>query len=662
VSEDKDMNPQEQIGQPVEEIRSRLRALGYLESPVERFLSARTGRASWRAVLGLASRTALLIGVILAALTTSGSLLADPSFIEQPLDILLFFLYLSLAFVSVTFILVLAPALYWARHKRPEQDLRKGGSFGTALLSVGAALVLCVYLTGWWHVMMMESDMIEPVGPVTLTALAIITLVSLGASRLIVMIYFILAGVPEPSHANRAALSRGYALPLAAVLLLEICWAGGIYLNNASDSSLADTIEERSSITRLPMLLVGIDGIDSEMLFNQVENDSLPNLAFLIKEGFSSEIESTENYLAPQVWNTVSTGVTPEDHGVNFFTLPTLRGLSRQPRSPYAAPGLRSVAAHVFPFFALYRPAPLSASTRRSKSIWEILALFRVRSGVVNWWASWPAAHNEGFTVSERTFPKLALVRQEKRASQAYFEEEVYPRAEFDSLSHLSLRLENETPVILEHCPRLTAFLSSGVSSETAELVSSIYRADLFYTRAAMELQSRRKVNFIAIYLQGPDILGRIDERTDLLRPESLRPLIPEYCRYLDYLLGQLLQTCQPTGLTVVVCDPGKRGRQSGRRGAVVFSGIDAKAGMRSGSPFYLEDITPTMLYLMGLPVGRNMAGRVRTEVGMSGPGGPPSLRHIRTYGPPPPVRGQSSPYRYDREMVERLRSLGYVR
>lgn len=659
---EKDPQPGEN-GQSVEQIRTRLRALGYLNSPVERFLSARTaGGGSWRTALSLALRTSLLIGTLLAGLTSSGCLLADPAFIERPLDVLLFFLYMDLAFVGLTFLLMLGPALYWARHVRPEQDLRKGGSLRSGFLAVATALALCVFLTGWWHAMLMESGLIEPLGPLTLTALVIIALVSLASARLVVLIYFILAGVPAPSDSRRAALSHSYILPLAAVLLFELSWAGGVYLNNSAGSSLADTIEERSSITRLPMLLVGIDGLDAATLFEMADRDSLPNLARLIRQGFSAEVESAENYVAPQVWNTVSTGLTPEEHGVNFFTLPTLRGLSRQPRLPAAAPGLHSVAAHAFPFINLFRSTPLSASSRRGKSIWEILALFGVRCGVVNWWASWPAARSAGFTVSERTFTKLGLVRQEERTSAAYFEDEVYPRAEFDSLSLLALRIEDQVPAILENCPHLGAFLAAEGSGPAAELVRSIYMADCFYTQATIELLSRRRVSFIALYLQGADILGRIDERTDLLGPESLRPMIPEYFHYIDGLLGDLLHAYQPTGLTVVVCDPGKRGRLSGQHGAVIFRGIDTQGGTRSGSSFYLEDITPTMLYLMGLPVGRNMAGRVRTEVGVSPPGGPPSLRYVHSYGPPPAVGGQSTPYRYDREMIERLRSLGYVR
>lgn len=656
MSEDRKKEP---VGTelPLDEIRSRLQSMGYLQSPVERFLSGRNRRGAF----SLSLRVALVFGLLLAAVTTAGALLADPAFVERPLDVLLFLVYMSGSYFTVSFILVLIPALFWVRRGYRGLGIRTGGMLRSTLLSVTVALAVSVYLLGWWHVIVMESGSIEALGPATFLALIVILLVSLGFSRLVVLVYFLLAGAPEPGRGGRPHLSRHRLPTLAAVLMLELSWLTGIYFSNYETRSLTDATHERSAAIPLPVLMVGIDGLDYGSLNALLSDDSLPNMAGLINQGFTAELDSDVNYLAPQIWNTVSTGLTPDRHGVNFFTLNIFRGITRQPRLGLSEPGLRSVLEHIFPFFSLVRPAPLSAGERRGKSIWEIAELFDMRSGVLNWWASWPGVPSAGFTVSERTYPKLSLIHQDESPTP-FFEQEVYPEAEFDSLAHLAVRLDVRFDLILADCPQLVAFLESGVRESVADLVGSVYQADFFYTRAAIDMVGRHEVNFLALYLQGADILKRLDERSDLVRPERLEGLLPEYYRYLDRLLGELLRAYQPTGLTVLVCDPGKRGRQEQQLGAVVFSGIDTRAGVRSESAFHPEDITPTMLYLMGLPVARNMSGRARTEVGVPGPGGAPPLRYLRSYGPPPVVRAQRTAYRYDREMIERLRSLGYLR
>jgi hypothetical protein len=67
-------------------------------------------------------------------------------------------------------------------------------------------------------------------------------------------------------------------------------------------------------------------------------------------------------------------------------------------------------------------------------------------------------------------------------------------------------------------------------------------------------------------------------------------------------------------------------------------------------------DLTPTLLYALGLPVARDMAGRPRTDL-FAGLGEP---RWIDTYEGAPPQKPLAPPTS-DEELLERLRSLGYM-
>jgi type I phosphodiesterase/nucleotide pyrophosphatase len=644
----------------IDEIRARLRHLGYLQSPVERYLS-RPGGGPLSTVLIVSGKVSVLVGMLLTGLTLSATLLADPGFIENPRDVLVLAGYLDAVYTTACFIMLLLPAWFWMRKGKLTAGRKVGGNIRSMLLSGVTAAVLCAYLLGWWHITGVGSRVEMPLGLLSLTVLAAILLLCLMAGRLAGFIYFFLGGVPSSSYNKQGPIARSYLAAAVVVLVIQGAWVIGVFRYHVVDSPIDFTAIEKP-VRTVPVLLVGLDGLDSETLFRMTANDSLPTLANLISEGFTAELDTREGYLAPQVWNTVATGMVPEWHGINAFTIQILRGLSRQPNLGPARPGLEMVINYVFPFFKLVRASPIAASSRRSRTIWEILELFNVPSGILNWWASWPARATQGFTVSERTFAKLSLVPPDEQVSPSvYYEHEVEPPEEFDSLVVLKSRLEGKFNVILNFLPGVKTFLEKILPAGAGELVRSVYLADLFYTLSALELADRYPIKMLAMYLQGADVLSRIDERTEMVKPELIQKLIPGYYNYLDRLLGEVVHGFESGGLILVVCDPGKIGRSRGRSGAVIFHGVDVKTSYRAETKYKLEDIAPTLLYLIGLPVDRRMHGRPRIEVGEPGPGGAPAPRYVGTYGPPPLERASTPEYRHDREVIERLRSLGYI-
>jgi hypothetical protein len=73
-------------------------------------------------------------------------------------------------------------------------------------------------------------------------------------------------------------------------------------------------------------------------------------------------------------------------------------------------------------------------------------------------------------------------------------------------------------------------------------------------------------------------------------------------------------------------------------------------------------DIAPTILHALGVPVSRQLSGRAVTELFSPAFVSKFPVREVESYGPRR-MRGvsrQGQPL--DAEMIERLRSLGYVR
>jgi arylsulfatase A-like enzyme len=69
-------------------------------------------------------------------------------------------------------------------------------------------------------------------------------------------------------------------------------------------------------------------------------------------------------------------------------------------------------------------------------------------------------------------------------------------------------------------------------------------------------------------------------------------------------------------------------------------------------------DLAPTVLHLLGVPLSRELTGRpLSTHVVLSRVPAP-----VPTYGRPFRIQGPRSGKPLDQEMIDRLRSLGYVR
>ncbi|HBL27344.1 MAG TPA: hypothetical protein DD490_10970, partial [Acidobacteria bacterium] len=69
-----------------------------------------------------------------------------------------------------------------------------------------------------------------------------------------------------------------------------------------------------------PVLFVGLDGADWEMLDPYLQAGLLPNLAALSHEGRTGVLTSIQPPLSPLVWTTEMTGVSPIEHGILDFT------------------------------------------------------------------------------------------------------------------------------------------------------------------------------------------------------------------------------------------------------------------------------------------------------------------------------------------------------
>jgi arylsulfatase A-like enzyme len=146
----------------------------------------------------------------------------------------------------------------------------------------------------------------------------------------------------------------------------------------------------------------------------------------------------------------------------------------------------------------------------------------------------------------------------------------------------------------------------------------------------------------------------------------------------IDAALGMLMERAGDDGVVLVISDHGygdNPGREPIQRGFNewiqpphwhTIDGIIAASGgpIRSGGQIpdaKVLDITPTILALLGLPVGEDMAGRVLTEMIDDRFLAEYPVTRIPTYEDG--TRGDSDALEsaYDGEVLRRLRALGYI-
>jgi hypothetical protein len=133
---------------------------------------------------------------------------------------------------------------------------------------------------------------------------------------------------------------------------------------------------------------------------------------------------------------------------------------------------------------------------------------------------------------------------------------------------------------------------------------------------------------------------------------------LDEYYVLLDALLAPTLNLAD-RDLLIVVTSPGRVSEPA--PGLLLVKGSSANTRLRDGHA-RPSDIMPTLLQALGVPLSQELAGRALVEMFAADFARRYPVRMVSTYGPPSTDRAQRRGQPLDQEMIDRLRSLGYVR
>jgi type I phosphodiesterase/nucleotide pyrophosphatase len=602
----------------VDQVRDELRRLGYLEHGVDRFVLGGAGSTSpARASARAATRVGVLGGLLFGAALTLAAAGLDPRLRGEPRDLLVLSIYLVLALALVTALATFLGGLaaaWWARRRQRRPGPTVSRNVGLALGIAGLG-----YVALWWRAHAWAAPLPTQVASIVL-GLALCA--ALGRFGALASVAVLTAG-GMGDRLPQASLSRRRMVPLlaAAALLLGGAVAAAAYLSGASAVAAPDFAVVP---TGLQVRVLGIDGLDRRMADQMIARGEMPYLQALLAGGAHAVLRAEPEQVPAIVWTTIATGRGPEAHGIHSTGARRLPGM-RMPMpitgdDPFAR-ALRS-ATNVL---RLGRAQPATSVLRGAKTFWNVASEKGLRVGVVNWWATWPADAVNGYVVTER-----ALFKLEKGGS---FEGETAPPEVFDRLRPLAARATSK--------PR-------GI--------------DEFALAAARALSGSKPPDVEAIYLPGLDIatMQQMGEGggTDLAGLDARLDAVRAYYRFADGLIGQAVDGMAASDVLVLVGDPGRMARRSGAaEGLLAVRGAIVRAG--DLGTVTERDIAPTVLHLAGLPRSGELEGRVLEDALSPAFRADHPVRTVTSYGRR--VAGRPAESAFDRDMLEQLRSLGYV-
>ncbi|MEP7014218.1 MAG: alkaline phosphatase family protein [Verrucomicrobiota bacterium] len=349
------------------------------------------------------------------------------------------------------------------------------------------------------------------------------------------------------------------------------------------------------------VLVIGWDAADWQVINPLLDAGLMPSLQCLVEGGVMGNISSLSPMLSPILWTSIATGKRASAHGVKGFIEPL------PDRS-----GVR----------------PVGTLTRRCKALWNIVSQSGLSSVVCGWQASHPAEPVHGAMVSNLFFVPPATSTPEAWPIPGG---SVVPPAIAENLAELRVHpAEMEAPPLQQLIPR-AAELDQGdpiVRHRLAFLAQRL--AEVISIHAVTtDLLENQKWDFGAVYYECIDQVGHefMQFHPPRLAPISehdfdfYREVMTGIYRFHDLMLGRLMELAGPEAHILIVSDHGFEsgaGRPQGPvepakwhrpQGIFVLAGPGVRSDERIEGATLL-DVAPTVLALLGLPIGEDMEGK----------------------------------------------------
>jgi hypothetical protein len=391
------------------------------------------------------------------------------------------------------------------------------------------------------------------------------------------------------------------------------------------ERATAASVESVASSSDAHVRMLMFDGASLDVISPAVAAGRLPNIARIFDRGAVLHLATLRPTQAEPVWSAIATGRYPMANGVRSAVIyRALGGTPIQLLPDYCF-------AQVLVTFGFLTAEPQTATDLLARPIWNILSDRGASVGVIGWPLTHPAPVVNGFAVSD-AFHRLPPTELSLDVSPALWPSSLLP----DALAALQAPA-NPDPVSLVTAMGAPQPVNDyDVRSEQAPIVADRVHLQLL---RALEINRPR---FLAVRFPGIDAVGHRFLRYadpsafgDVSEAERERfgGVLNQYYGFIDTLVGREIEALGPNDVLLVVSAFGMEPLSPGKRVLEIIAGNPQISGTHERAPdgFVLAfgasvaagrpdrasvvDLAPTILYFLGLPVGRDMDGFARIDL-----------------------------------------------
>jgi predicted AlkP superfamily phosphohydrolase/phosphomutase len=372
--------------------------------------------------------------------------------------------------------------------------------------------------------------------------------------------------------------------------------------------------------------VLAIDGASLDLITSATAEGRLPNFGRILDAGAVRHLATLHPTSPEAVWAAVATGKLPQKNGVRSSAIYQLAGGGGavQLLPDYCF-------AHGLERFGFLIEQGHTSATFRTRTLWSILSTEGFTVGVVGWPLTQPAPVVRGYVVGD-TYHRTALT-----ASGIDDPSAIYPPGlQLEALSAME-DASNDAP------PVAAASLGGAGSAGVDSRQDGPARTDRVYDRIAASMSRARPAQVTLTRYQSLDPIGhyflRYAQPADFgnVTEEERRrlgPVLERHYALIDDAIGRAMAGLGPEDLLVVVSGYGMEPLGLGKRLLERVIGDPEISGTHEAAPdgFLLAygasvargrqqarasvvDVAPTILYFLGLPLGRDMDGYARTDL-----------------------------------------------
>jgi hypothetical protein len=367
--------------------------------------------------------------------------------------------------------------------------------------------------------------------------------------------------------------------------------------------------------------IIALDGASLGFIRQRVAAGQLPNFGRLLDRGAVVDLATVRPTDPEPAWAAAATGVAAPQNGVRSNSRYRVR--AGDPHLVDVLPEYCVASALIYQGFV--RAEPHTADSLAVRPLWDILQDYGLASGIVGWPLTYPARTDRGYLLTDRfdeaTSSPLRLADADAADPTTAVD---LARAVFDVWQAKAWH---------EILPAYAARSEERPHLERA-------RWDHAYSEAAGELEQRFAPRLTAVRYEALDALGHshlreaLPERFgDARRTDPQRSILDRYYTFVDHEVGAAIRRLAPGDLLFVVSAYGMEPARLSRRLLARLLGVPGLSGTHDEAPdgFLLAygstvatgqfrrgaiaDLTPTVLYYLGVPVGRDMDGFARTDL-----------------------------------------------